>query len=62
MKNYGKLISMLMNNYNFNNIMNNMKKNINYTLKIRKSMTMNYRKKKDYKQSLKNCMKNNNNF
>jgi hypothetical protein len=49
MKNYGKLINMLMNSYNFNNIMNNMKKNINYILKIRKSMTMNYKKKKDYK-------------
>ena len=62
MKNYGKLINMLMNNYNFNNITNNMKKNINYILKIRKSMTMNYKKKKDYKQSLKNYMKSNNNF
>ena len=49
MKDYGKLISMLMNNYNFNNIMNNMKKNINYTLKIRKNTMMNYKKKKDYK-------------
>ena len=62
MKNYGKLINMLMNNYNFNNIMNNMKKNINYTLKIRKNTMMNYKKKKDYKQSLKNYMKSNNNF
>ena len=62
MKDYGKLISMLMNNYNFNNIMNNMKKNINYTLKIRKNTMMNYKKKKDYKQSLKNYMKSNNNF
>lgn len=62
MKDYGKLISMLMNNYNFNNIMNNMKKNINYTLKIKKNTMMNYKKKKDYKQSLKNYMKSNNNF